>query len=106
MDKFIKIYRLCILRSSKLLNKNKLQKETGVDNKTFDSYFNVLKYTYQISTLQPYFNNRLKRLIKTPKIFAIDSGILSYFLQISTKDDLKTSLFKGAILKHLFIQNF
>jgi len=98
-DKFIKIYRLCMLRSSKLLNKNELQKETRVDNKTFDSYFNVLKHIYQISTLQPYFNNRLTRLIKTPKIFAIDSGILSYLLQISTKDDLETSLFKGAIFE-------
>jgi len=99
MDKFIKIYRLCMLRSSKLLNKNELQKETGVDNKTFDSYFNVLKHTYQISTLQPYFNNRLKRLVKTPKIFAIDSGILSYLLQINTKDDLENSLFKGAVFE-------
>lgn len=99
MDKFIKMYRLCMLRSSKLFNKNELQKEAGIDNKTFDSYFNILEHTYQISKLQPYFNNNLKRLTKTPKIFAIDTGILTHLLQITSKEEYEKSTFKGDILE-------
>lgn len=99
MDKFIKMYRLCMLRSSKLLNKNELQSEAGLDNKTFDSYFNVLEHTYQVSKLQPYFNNQLKRLTKTPKIFAIDSGILCHLLQITSQEEYEKSFQKGEIFE-------
>ena len=97
MDKFITMYRLCMLRSGNIFNKNELCLESGLDNKTFDSYFSVLEHTYQIQKLQPYFNNALKRLIKTPKIFATDTGVLAHLLQISSAQELANSPYKGAI---------
>ena len=97
MDKFITMYRLCMLRSGNIFNKNELCLESGLDNKTFDSYFSVLEHTYQIQKLQPYFNNALKRLIKTPKIFATDTGVLAHLLQISSEQELTNSPYKGAI---------
>ena len=57
----------------------------------------ILAHTYQIQKLQPYFNNALKRLIKTPKIFATDTGVLSHLLQISSPNELASSPYKGAI---------
>lgn len=99
LDKFIKMYRLCMLRSAGLFNKNEIQQEAGLDNKTFDSYFNVLEHTYQVQKLSPYYNNRLKRLIKTPKVFAIDTGVLCHLLQITTPEGFEASHFKGAILE-------
>ena len=97
MDKFITMYRLCMLISGNIFNKNELCLESGLDNKTFDSYFSVLEHTYQIQKLQPYFNNALKRLIKTPKIFATDTGVLVHLLQISSAQELANSPYKGAI---------
>ncbi|QCD44481.1 ATP-binding protein [Campylobacter mucosalis] len=97
MDKFITMYRLCMLRSANIFNKNELCTEAGLDNKTFDSYFSVLEHTYQLCKLAPYFNNSLKRLVKTPKIFATDTGILTHLLQITSTDELNASSFKGAI---------
>ena len=97
MDKFITMYRLCMIRRGNIFNKNELCLESGLDNKTFDSYFSVLEHTYQIQKLQPYFNNALKRLIKTPKIFATDTGVLSHLLQISSPNELASSPYKGAI---------
>ncbi len=97
LDKFIKMYRLCMIRSARIFNKNELQKEVGLDNKTFDSYFNILEQTYQIKRLKPYFKNQLKRLIKTPKIYALDTGILNHLLQINSKKELESSHFKGQI---------
>lgn len=99
MDKFIKMYRLCMLRSGNIFNKNELQTEAGLDNKTFDSYFGVLEHTYQLQKLQPYFNNHLKRLIKTPKIFAIDTGVLCHLLQITSEEEYEKSHYKGNILE-------
>ena len=86
-----------MLRSGNIFNKNELCLESGLDNKTFDSYFSVLEHTYQIQKLQPYFNNVLKRLIKTPKIFATDTGVLAHLLQISSAQELANSPYKGAI---------
>lgn len=97
MDKFITMYRLCMLRSGNIFNKNELCLESGLDNKTFDSYFSVLEHTYQIQKLRPYFSNALKRLIKTPKIFATDTGVLAHLLQISSPNELASSPYKGAI---------
>jgi len=99
LDKFIKMYRLCMIRSANIFNKNELQIEAGLDSKTFDNYFTVLEHTYQIKKLQPYFVNQLKRLVKTPKIYATDTGILNHLLQIYTKEQLLTSHYKGDIIE-------
>ena len=104
MDKFINMYRLCMLRSGNLFNKNELQKECGLDNRTFDSYFSVLEHTYQVKKLQPFFNNELKRLAKSPKIYAIDTGVLCHLLRIDSLTAYETSPYKGDILE-TFVYN-
>lgn len=91
MDKFMNMYRLCMLRSGNIFNKNELQKECGLDNKTFDSYFSVLEYTYQVGKLQPFFKNELKRVVKSPKIYAIDTGVLCHLLRITSKEEYENS---------------
>ncbi len=99
MDKFINMYKLCMFRSGSIFNKNDIQSQVGLDGRTFNSYFSVLEHTYQVQKLQPYFNNQLKRLVKTPKIFSIDTGVLCHLLQISSKQDLEKSPLKGEILE-------
>lgn len=99
MDKFINMYKHCMFRSGSIFNKNDIQTQVGLDGKTFDSYFSVLEHTYQIQKLQPYFNNQLKRLAKTLKIFSIDTGVLCHLLQISTEDEFNKSPLKGEILE-------
>ena len=99
IDKFINLYRLCMIRSGNIFNKNELQKEAGVDNRTFDSYFAVMEHTYQIQKLQPFFRNHLKRLIKSPKIYATDTGVLNHLLQINSKELLDASHYRGNIIE-------
>ena len=99
IDKFISMYRLTMLRSGNIFNKNELQTEARLDNKTFDSYFNVLEHTYQVQKLKPFFKNELKRVIKSPKVYATDTGVLSYLLQITTTEEYEASHYKGDILE-------
>lgn len=99
IDKFITMYRLVMLRSGNMFNKSILQNECGLDNKTFDTYFNVLEHTYQVQKLKPFFNNKLKRVIKTPKIYATDTGVLSYLLQIASRQEYEASHHKGHMLE-------
>lgn len=104
IDKFSKMYQLCMLRSGNIFNKNELQKESGLDNKTFNSYFAVLEHTFQIQKLKPFFKNELKRVIKSPKIYTTDTGVLSYLLQINSKQRFENSAFKGHIIE-TFVYN-
>ncbi len=104
MDAFTKMYRLSILRSANLFNKNEIQKECGLDNKTFDNYFKILEDTYQVSLAKPYYSNSIKRLVKSPKLFATDTGVLCHLLDITTTDELEKSHFKGAIYE-TFVYN-
>lgn len=99
MDKFMNMYRLCMLRSGNIFNQNELQKESGLDNKTFSSYFSVLEHTYQLQKVQPFFKNELKRLVKSPKIFAIDTGVLCHLLRINNEQEYEASPYKGDILE-------
>ncbi len=99
MDKFINMYRLCMIRSGNVFNQNELQKESGLDNKTFSSYFSVLEHTYQLKRVQPFHKNKLKRLVKSPKIYAIDTGVLCHLLRINTKEEYEISPYKGNILE-------
>jgi len=99
LDKFINMYRVCMIRSGNMFNKNELQKEVGLDNRTFDSYFAIMEHTYQIQKLQPFFKNQLKRLIKTPKIYATDTGILNHLLQIHSIGEFENSHYKGDIVE-------
>ena len=88
MDKFINMYKHCMFRSGIFLIKMIFKTQVGLDGKTFDSYFSVLEHTYQIQKLQPYFNNQLKRLAKTPKIFSIDTGVLCHLCKLALKMNL------------------
>ncbi len=99
MDKFMSMYRLCMLRSGNIFNQNELQKECGLDNKTFSSYFSVLEHTYQVQKLQPFFKNELKRVVKSPKIYAVDTGVLCHLLRISNTEEYNASSYRGDILE-------
>ncbi len=97
LDSFMRLYLLIALRSANLLNKSDLAKDCQIDNKTLDNYLGILKNTYQIALLKPWFNNETKRLVKMPKIFMLDTGILCHLLKITCTEDLAQSPQRGAI---------
>ncbi len=99
LDSFMRFYLAMALRSSQQLNKSSLGKACQVDTKTLDNYLSILKNTYQVILLKPYFNNALKRLVKMPKLYMLDSGILCHLLKIRQTKQLADSLHKGAVIE-------
>ena len=97
LDSFMRLYLLVALRSANLLNKSDLAKDCQIDGKTLDNYLSILKNTYQVALLKPWFNNEAKRLVKMPKIFMLDTGILCHLLKITSVEDLAQSPQRGAI---------
>lgn len=80
---FDRFMRSCATRSGSLLNKSDLAKDLGTSAKTIHSWLNALEASNQLMLLEPYFGNLQKRLIKTPKLYFGDVGLLSYLLSLS-----------------------
>lgn len=97
LDSFIRLYLLLALRSANLLNKSELAKASEIDTKTLDNYLSTLKNTYQLAVIKPWFTNEAKRLVKMPKIFMLDTGILCHLLRITTTEELGQASQRGAI---------
>lgn len=97
LDSFMRLYLSLALRSANLLNKAEIAKECQLDAKTLDNYLGILKNTYQVTLLRPWFSNAAKRLVKMPKVFMLDTGILCHLLKINSPEALAGSLNRGAV---------
>nr|CAA6829995.1 MAG: ATPase [uncultured Thiotrichaceae bacterium] len=97
LDKFMRLYLALALRSGNLLNKADISRDCQIDTKSLDNYLSILNNTYQVRLLKPYFNNELKRLVKMPKVYMLDSGILCHLLKITQTAELVRSSNKGLV---------
>lgn len=97
LDSFMRLYLSLALRSANLLNKSDLANDCQIDTKTLDNYLSILKNTYQVALLKPWFTNAAKRLVKMPKVFMLDTGILCHLLKITSPTELHQSNNRGAV---------
>ena len=99
---FQKFLSLCAARVGQLINYSELGNAIGVDTKTVKAWISVLEASYIIFLLKPHHKNFSKKLIKTPKLYFYDTGLLCYLLRLR-KEDLSISPYKGAIFESLII---
>lgn len=94
-----KFVRLLAEHSSQLVNYSQLGAGIGVSHKTGQRYVGLLEQVFLIATLQPWFTNALKRIVKTPKLHFVDSGLLASVRGL-TADKVKADRGKlGALLE-------
>jgi len=93
---FERFIRVLAPRSGQLLNKSELAKDVGVSVKAINDWIGVLQASNQIVLLEPWFRNITKRIVKTPKFYFCDSGLLCFLLGISLQN-LSKSPFKGQV---------
>ena len=101
--KFRDFIRATAARTAQLLNYSNLAKDVGVDQKTAKSWLSILETSGLIYLLQPYHNNLSKRLIKTPKLYFLDTGLCSYLTKWSNSQALEAGALSGAILESYVI---
>jgi len=77
---FERFMRACAIRSGHILNKAELAKDVGIHHKTANDWLSVLQASNQVFLLEPYFNNATKRIVKSPKLYYSDSGLLCALL--------------------------
>jgi len=102
-SKFLKFMISLASRSGELLNYGAVANEVGVSNETVKRWVSVLRTSRIIYLMEPYFNNHLKRVIKTPKIYFMDVGLLAYLTKWPTPETLANGAKAGNIFETFVI---
>lgn len=100
-----RVWQMCAHNQGQLLNSSQLGSALGVSHTTFRSYIDLLAETYMLRILPPYATNLKKRLVKSPKVYLRDSGILHSLLAIDTFDDLMGHPVFGASWETFAMEN-
>jgi predicted AAA+ superfamily ATPase len=95
---FERFVRACAARSGQLLNKSDLARDVGVSPTTAGEWLSVLVASNQVSLLEPWFDNVGKRLVKSPKLYLRDTGLLCFLLGVGVAD-FDRSPYRGAIFE-------
>ena len=103
IDIFERFVKLAAGRTGQLLNTNSLANETGVSAPTIKHWISALKTTYICFTLQPHFKNFNKRIVKSPKLYFYDTGLLCYLLGINKPEHLDTHPLRGHIFENFIV---
>lgn len=103
---FEKFMALLAARCAKELNVNELSNETGVDNKTITSWLSILQTSFIIYLMKPHFKNFNKTIVKRPKLFFYDTGIICSLLGIKEQNHLNTHPQRGYIFENMVINEF
>ena len=92
--------KLCANRTGQLLNLQSLGNDCGITQNTVKSWISVLENSFILKRIYPYYKNFNKRLIKAPKIYFYDTGLLCRLLSIQTPQDLAFHALKGFIFEN------
>ena len=100
LGQFRRFLKLCAGRAGQILDLSSLGRDAGVTHNTIRDWLSVLETGFIAFRLEPFHQNFSKRVIKSPKIFFYDTGILCRLLGISTPEDLSLSPYRGAIFEN------
>ena len=103
LETFQRFVRLCAGRTGQLLNLSSLATECGITHNTAKAWISILEASYLVFLLRPHHANFNKRLVKTPKLYFYDTGLVSWLLGIQTPEQLTTHPLRGNIFETLIV---
>ena len=95
---FLKFMTVCAAMTGNLLNLASIARDVGISEPTAKRWLSILETSKIIYLLKPYSNNAVKRTVKTPKIYFLDTGLAAYLTRWLTAE----TLFEGAMSGHFF----
>ena len=96
---FQRFMRLCAARTGQLLNLNALANDCGIAQPTANAWMNLLEASFIVRRIAPYHRNFGKRLVKTPKLYFLDTGLCAWLLGITSARDMQTHYARGALFE-------
>ena len=106
LSAFSRFVRLCAARSGQLLNYNALAIDVGISQPTVKKWVSILETCGLVILLRPHYVNFSKRLVKTPKLYWTDPGLLCHLLRVKSPDDLLNYPFTGQIFETFVVSEF
>ena len=106
LTQFQSFLRILAARSGQLMNLTDVSRDLGVAVNTVKSWLSVLEATYQIMILRPYFANTGKRLVKTPKVYFTDTGLLCSLAGLKDPEHAASGPMAGAIFETAVVMEF
>jgi uncharacterized protein len=103
---FRRFLMLLATRTGQLVNYTELSKGIGVSNNTIKAWVNSLEASGLILLLPPYYNNLGKRLIKSPKLYFCDNGLVSALLNVYSLQSLEKSPLLGNLWENFVFTEF
>lgn len=96
---FHRLVRAAAARTGQLLNYADLARDVDVDQKTVKSWLGILETSGLIYLLPPWHSNLTKRLVKTPKLYFLDTGLCAFLTQWTSPESLEAGAMSGALLE-------
>ena len=106
LSEFRRFVVMCASRIGTEFNAQSMSNELGVSIPTIQEWMNVLEASYIAFRLQPFYRNINKRLVKTPKIYFYDVGLVCFLLGIKTAQQLETHPLRGQIFENMVVGEF
>ncbi len=103
---FENFLKLCTAYSGQLINYAALSNTLGISQPTVKKWISLLETSGIIFILPPHYKNFTKRIVKTPKLYFVDTGILCFLLSIKTSAELKTHPLYGHIFETFILSEF
>ncbi|MCC5830769.1 MAG: ATP-binding protein [Phycisphaeraceae bacterium] len=96
---FLRFLRACAARTAQMLSLTDLARDADVAVNTAKKWLSILQASFQVHLLQPYHTNLSKRLVKTPKLYFLDTGLCAYLTAWSSAKSLEAGAMSGAIFE-------
>jgi len=103
LEAFGRFVRLVAGRAGQLLNLSSLANDAGITHTTARRWLSILEASFLIVLLRPHYRNFNKRLVKSPKLYFVDSGLLCYLLRIRSPRDLEAHAARGPVFESFVV---
>lgn len=100
-----RLWKMLAHENGQTINYSRLGSSLGVADTTVRRYVDLLKDTYMVEQIPPYFSNLKKRLVKAPKVYLSDSGITNALLGVTSFDELYSHSTYGACWEQMVLAN-
>lgn len=103
VNAFRRFVTLLASRVGSEFNAQDMSKSVGVSNQTISNWMTILETSYTAFRLQPYYKNIGKRLVKTPKVYFYDTGLVCWLLGITSAEDVAKHPMRGALFENMIV---
>lgn len=103
---FQRFMRMCAARTGQMLNLSSLAADCGITHNTAKSWISILEASYLVVLLPPWHRNLGKRLVKTPKLYFLDTGLAAWLAGVRKVGDLELGALRGPLFETWVVGEF